>query len=257
MSSKIKRKCIYKPNHPCSAGKSDITNDKETDYRRWFGLHQKVCKHIITNNSDWLEDKYYYFDIGAGPGLCRGYSDNGNAIKGSSIQCLEVAEDNSLGIVAHLFEKDKYCNKQLRRIKGDFTGSLLECHIHKGLVEDNIYDIIGEMDKGRQRLGLLLMDFNGLPDFDMLENLSKRTSMERVDILLNVPLGALRRASGSPLTKYTDKTIHDYLRKINKKSIAYKGPRKGRYSWILFYLTNGPIIDWKTEGWKEYDGSID
>lgn len=170
------------------------------------------------------------------------------------MQCLEMAEENNLPVVAHLFEKDKYCNKQLRKTMGDYT-LLFECHEYADFTENIMHGIMDKGKRGLKRLGLLLMDFNGLPDFDVLEILTNRSSMERIDILLNVSLSALKRSSGVKKVpnRHSGKTIHDYLVKIDKKNIVYKGPRKGRHNWILLYLTNGPTIDWKKEGWKKYD----
>lgn len=241
--------CILNSKHPCRVGQSENTNQKETDIRKWFRLHQKIVNYILKNNRT-AEQTYYYFDIGCGPGLCEKLSQN--RISGSPIQFLETIYKNNLNTKAFFFEKDKYCCQTLFK---HISRCAIARIIH-GNAQQTIPKLLSELSN-RFKLGLIYMDYNGAPDFNLLKYMASNRKTKYLDILVNVPIGSHKREYGlqekHPEFNYK-KRLNPLSEDLNiKKNICCKGPKPGKNQWTLFYLTNWKNIEWKKEGWKPYE----
>lgn len=245
MQNKVK--CILNPRHQCSVGQSNTTFQKEVDVGKWFRLHHRLVKIILEKNQ-FADKNYYYFDIGSGPGICENLSQNG--ISGSPLQFLNSI--NGMKVKSFFFEKDKFCFQKLEKIIPKDIGN-----VFRGEASKTVPFVIENILPSTWKLGLIYMDYNGPPDFNLLKFMANHPKTKRLDILVNFPLGLYKRVYGFqkkyPNLKHLNRlnSLDDTL-KI-KKNVCYKGPKPGKCQWILYYLTDGPLIEWKKEGWLVYD----
>ena len=201
------------------------------------------------------DQSYYYFDIGCGPGSCKNLFRN--ALFGSPIQYLQTIKKTGIESKAYFFEKDKYCCKQLRN---GFTKTQGNFKLIEGDAKITLPGVIETLNN-KFKTGLIYMDHNGTPNFNLLKYIANNNKTKCLDILINVPIGGHKRTLGYQKNN-PSQTYDNPLQSLNKslkikKSILYKGPKPGPYRWTLFYLTNGPIPKWEKEGWFPYDRQFD
>lgn len=246
-------RCIYNNEFPCNIGISENTKQKEKDIRRWFRLHQTITSYVI-NKSPYAEKRYYYFDIGSGPGMCKKLEEM-NVI-GSPIQFINSLNGvfNKNKIRMYLFEQTKPCCDRLNSV---LKNEKIDYEIRYGLAEDNVMKCISDLPQAR-RYGLVYMDYNGAADFWLLKKIASNPKTKCLDMMVNIPIGWWKCQMGWQKNnpKMEHKNILLPLEEVLKikNYVSYKGPKPGNFKWTLFYLSNGPQVAWKKEGWLTYDG---
>jgi three-Cys-motif partner protein len=159
------------------AGFSDDTREKQEHLRAILEQHIAITRL----QDHWRAHAYYYIDITAGPGYYPKHE-----CEGSPLVFLKTIEKFGLDYRAFMIENSPQELFELRCNLADYNCTILG--------EDNkvaVPRIINQMP--RNTFGVLYCDPNGIPDFGLLEWVSKRPSAQVLDILIRYNAAAVKR----------------------------------------------------------------
>lgn len=215
-------------------GQSDITHFKQRDYTEflrelWFRLAINALRRPHYPRT------IIYIDTNAGSG----YNEDVGC-PGSPLIFLNEAERLHVNYQAYLVEKDPALFGKLgERVKGCNARAI--CGDNKEVVPD----ILSRIPKNS--LGLIYVDPNGIPDWQMIADASRRA--EKLDILIRFNTMALIRNYSNGYLP-----LPDYLKIINKKCWYGKDYyHSDKWHWSFLLGMNYKFGDWKSKGWRNFD----
>lgn len=210
-------------------GTSFYTNIKQQHFKNIIKTHLACTFAVIDKNlakyRRWCDERYFYFDITAGPGVVNGEM-------GSPL--IFLAEAKKYGKVSAVFIEKKRINWQPLFEKAN---GYKKIQVNPRLGDNK--DILPEyfVNEKKRRFGLLYCDPSGnIPDFQLLGDFSRISCYTTTDILINCPAVTLKRATGCSKCKYHS-TLAEELTKIEKKYWLIREPY-GKHQFVFLLGTN-------------------
>lgn len=215
-------------------GHSFITEQKERDFKKFLeSLWFKWVKNALRRS--YYKREIIYIDAYAGCG-------KNPTCDGSPIIFCSLAKKFGIKYQAHLIELEKDLSEQLCYNMSEYNAV-----VHHGNNREKLPEILSTIP--RNSLGILYVDPNGIPDWQMIIDASRQLQLKRIDILIRYNTNALWRNLHH--NGYLD--LSEYLKAINKEyryGKEYMPYDKWRWSFLL--LMNYRFGDWKKEGWKDF-----
>jgi three-Cys-motif partner protein len=221
-------------------GQSRITPIKEAKFRALLQQHFAVVQKIHAKRGrQWYP--YLYVDATAGQGVNPDVN-----CPGSPWIFLEEVRRSGLDYRAHFIERDRERAGALR----DLFGSDPLTTIHD---EDNREALPRIVDQVRGvPFGMLYLDPNGMPDYDLIEKTYRSPSMRAVDLLIRYNSMAEIRARTA---NDWDVMLPDRLERIGKSHWMVCRPESNdRWKWsFLFGLNTDRVKPYTTIGFHNFD----
>lgn len=207
-------------------GHSLSTIDKQDGFGKYINLNIQMWEHVFDRNPYW-DRRYVYIDLTCGSGM-----NPWEGVKGSPLLFIDNASlFENIKFDCHFIDCEEGNINQLKYVIGEQSG---KTNI-KYYCEDNnkIIDTILEQYNSKQLFGLVYMDFNGKPDFDLLKKISHKT--EKLDLFVRCPTRILKRCRFQG-----QKPLLDEMRNINKKVwlIREKAIDDIHWDWTFLFGTN-------------------
>ena len=210
-----------------SVGQSDYTKVKQHHFSVIANTLLNVSKGVFQKYPGIYEGYYLYVDLYAGSG------DNTDNVPGSPIVFLESAKNAKVCTLPIFVEENEYSAKQLQ----DKLFSIGANHFKvKNINNKQLVEMMIQEPPRKKIHGLVYLDPNGIPDFDLLSRLSKVGQYSKVDFLINCPATAIKRAIGSKKCKQKSRLFEE-LETINKKNWIIREPI-GKWQWTFIIGTN-------------------
>lgn len=215
-----------------SVGYSDITPIKQSHLKEILDTHIRIVKAIQKKwlESKWAESNYAYYDIYAGPGRI-------NKDFGSPIIFIDLAKKYKIPYQAILIENNKDTYQMLESTINQRYGEGLPQHILCFGDNEDILKRVINNPPFKKQFGLLYADPNGCPNFRDIAKISNIKQYEKMDILINCPAAAQKRAL--KISKCTGHTqnLSEELLSINKNYWIIREPY-GNWQWSFLIGTN-------------------
>jgi three-Cys-motif partner protein len=240
---------------------------KMKNFRKFINTHAEIAKIIIEKyNRKWASEYYYYIDLYAGEGRL---VDKRDRYVGSPIIFLKTAKRLGLHTRGIFIEKNKMNSERLRfNIKKEgfkFNSDASRALRCKDKTKMSIFLETKDNKKvlpkyysntRRKRFGLLYADHNGIPDFDLIADISHIPCYEKLDILINCNCAAIKRRNKRNENSWSKnhldtRALYEYLDIIDKNYIYISKPY-GVWQWTMIYCTN-----WKNSEFIEKLGFFD
>jgi three-Cys-motif partner protein len=203
-------------------GQSNATHTKQWRFTKIIQQHLATCGAIFAKHS-WTSDCYQYIDANAGCG-----HNEAVGCEGSPIIFLREAQEKGILYAAHLVEIDPQ-NAML------LQATVARWNSHEVIIGDNreiVPDLVADLPANSY--GLLYTDPNGVPDFDLLAEVSQHPRLKRVDILIRYAASAVKRNK-----HITGKRMLDYLRMIRKQHwIVCEVDHSDKWQWTFLLGMN-------------------
>jgi len=215
-----------------SVGHSDITPTKQRHLKEILDTHIRIVKAIQKKWSEhkWAESEYAYFDIYAGPGRINGDF-------GSPIIFIDLAKKYKIPYQATLIENNKDTYQMLESAIVQRYGEGLPKHILSFGDNEEILKRFINNPPFLKQFGLLYADPNGCPNFESIAKISNIKQYEKMDILINCPAAAQKRALKIPKCTNHTQNLSEELLKINKNYWIIREPY-GSWQWSFLIGTN-------------------
>jgi len=200
-------------------GESCVTALKQYNFEEIITTHIDTTKAILKKHT-WADQKYWYFDLNAGPGKYTSHK-YGRTEETSPIIFLKKAIDKKIPSNVILYENDKKSYASLLNSISTLNipnGLSLDISIHNSSNERLIryYTIPTE-----KSFGLIYHDENGRPDFNLLSRFFK-INHPKIDLLINCNCNATKRSA----QVHQAPRLYQYLETINKKHWLIRQPYK-------------------------------
>jgi hypothetical protein len=178
-----------------------------------------------------------YIDTNAGSGY-----NPMSGCDGSPVVFCKKAMDWQVDYRLFAIEKDKSLYSQLVYNLSGFEN----CNIFNSDNQVTTLEILQSLKSGL--VGLIYVDYNGIPDWGMIEAVSRHQNSSRLDILIRYNSNALWRNRHNGYLE-----LPEYLSNINKKCWWGKLPEKGDlWYWSFLLGMNYPYGGWEKEGWLSF-----
>ena len=218
-----------------------IYASKHLQFEELIRLHLDICE-AISSRTHW---GYCYIDMNAGPG----FDPKNPQDLGSPLRALRNIVPRFPNARVLLCEEELVTFMRLSRE----VQSLEIPHNRIGVEFGDHADIVpafAERQLTHRPLGILFHDPNGIPDFELLERLSRMPEFSRMDFLIYIqaaPLKRARMAFGKHLT------LKEHLTAIHKEYWIIRRP-EGRHQFTFALGMNRlKIGDWKNRGFLQSD----
>lgn len=217
-------------------GQSDMTPFKQQDLGEFLEFWFPLAKNALRNNPRKFRRTITYIDTNAGSG------DNPkHKCPGSPLIFCKQAEKEGVLYHAYLVEQDPdACQELKERVKG-YDAEVI-CGNNQQIVPtllDNLYP---------GSLGLIYIDPNGIPDWELIRQASIHPKMASIDILVRYNTGAVWRNHHNGYHLNSD---IDNLQKRFKWGKDYYP--FDRWHWSFLLGMNFEFGDWKKKGWYRLD----
>lgn len=209
-------------------GHSQATLYKEASLGVILRTHTRIVA-AIQDKYPWVAPHYYYIDMNAG---C-GHNDDENC-EGSPLVFLKAISAIRRPYRAHLIELNASSAQRLQTFID--AGSYAGARIHIG---DNEVLLPGILDSlvppvGKEAFGLVYSDPNGIPNFDLIGQVSRHPHCQKMDILIRYSGASVKRNQ-----HITGLKILDYLSVITKKFwFAQSLNSNDKWQWTFLFGTN-------------------
>lgn len=224
-------------------GQSGATPSKQDGLDKLLRQHLSVCQRIIAKHPRWNCQTYQYIDMNAG---C-GWNDHVDCA-GSPLVFLKAADAvKELSYKASFIEIEPRNAQTLLANIGGPSKSLEVC------IADNKEELPVLVDNLPPRaIGLIYTDPNGVPDFDLLEEVSKNPKCATMDILIRYTASAHKRN-----LHIKPERLLGCLGRVNKRYWMTREIEHGdRWQWTFLLGMNwGGMSSWKSQGfhWAHSD----
>ncbi len=211
-------------------GQSTVTPDKQQGLMNYLSLHMRIVHSIYNKYPNWRNRRYVFIDTTAGAGYNQDVDEDGSPVIFQ--KCIDA---HDLNYRAYFIDELYGNTDALHELFDDerveiFTGD------HRDIVPDILDTLRGD------ELGIVYMDKNGIPDFDLLADISKRH--KKLDILVRCPATSIKRNRIAGNCK----SLVSYLATIQKECKIVRAPLPSdKFQWVFFVFTNYAHCDWKKE----------
>lgn len=199
-------------------GRSEYTRLKQNDLKYFLEVHLNITKSILAKNK-WSNQKMFYADIFAGDG-------GEENISGSPV----IFENVN-------YEYDIPCDPIFIE-ENPVTVHRLQQKIDSPVINDRNENVLPNIYPLKNQYGLLYVDPNGDPPFDLLNQFYQKPNTKYIDLLIYFSGTTIKRALKAPAAK----------REINLKSNILSMPKKhwlirsfvGKHQWSFLLGINWP-----------------
>jgi three-Cys-motif partner protein len=163
-------------------GHSGATVDKEDGFNAYISLHTRIVRSVFDNPKNyWLRyRKYVYIDTNCGSGC-----NSEEGVDGSPVIAVSAIRRSGLSFDAHFIDCEQGNIDSLSKL---FTPSpSIQFYIADN--KEALPTIIKSIPK--VAYGLLYMDPNGIPDFQLISDLC--TAHKHLDVLIRCPANAIKK----------------------------------------------------------------
>lgn len=215
-------------------GHSAVTPDKQEGFEAYVRLHLNIVRAVFQKNTGawWMRKlaTYYYVDTNAGSG-----SNQEEGVDGSPVIFHRAAKESGLDFKAWYIDRVIANTESLHACMDTSNSEQIYCGDNATLIPQ-ISMVIPE-----KAYGLVYMDPNGVPNFDVLSEFSRKHP--RMDILIRCSGTGVKRAMHG-----SGKRLFDFLASINKnrwlvRDILPSDP----WQWTFLFGTN-------YTNWREWKG---
>jgi three-Cys-motif partner protein len=212
-------------------GFSEYTKTKQFHFSKILRTHLKATEAILNKykKETWAEQRYWYFDINAGPGVVGG-------IEGSPLLFLKEVKKHKMDYKAVFIEKEKtnyllLVNRVYDYLAKNYERINTHCANHNNLLLEYVMT-------SKIRYGLLYADPTGsIPPFDLLKKFFRHRIYKRLDVLISCPCTNIKRVRaeenlriGEPETL----SLIEYLKLIDKEYWIVREPyHQHQWSFII------------------------
>lgn len=212
-------------------GCSEYTQTKQEQFAGIFRANYNAWRGVLAKQR-WFDGNYTYIDLNAGPGHHPEYG------SGSPMIALEYLRQYGARYTAHLFERDVVNAQSLAALTDESKNEFVHACDHRFIDQ-----FVGN-GRPNKIPGLIYSDENGNPPpFEFLAQLSK--TFTRMDILIYFSATNIKRVK-----QFTYTDLLNYVRPIERTRAVIREPM-GKHQWSFLYMTNGPAIEWKREGFYD------
>lgn len=203
-------------------GHSWITPIKERQFRLLVRQHVSIVRGAY-NGTQY--QPYLFIDATAGRG------DNpGEGCPGSPLIFLEEIRRSGIGYRAHFIDRDRETTVALKTLVGSDPNVTIHTGDHREIVPAIVDGVRGAP------FGMLYVDPNGIPPFDMVEGVCLSPTMRRMDVLIRCAATAIKRDYGA---NDREARLNDHLDRINKKHWIVSRPEPGdAWHWTFCFGLN-------------------
>jgi len=213
-------------------GHSPMTPDKQSGLSAMLALHMRVVANVFRKNAGWLRKEYLYIDTNAGSG-----ANPEEGVPGSPLIFLDRVKSFGYPWTAHFIECEAANVHMLTgRLNGSRTPNVTVHH-------DSNVAVVPEILRTApaRSFGLVYMDPNGTPDWDLLSKVSRE--QPKLDILIRCPTRVLKRTryQGAP-------SLVDAMEMVGKEAWLIREPIPGdRHDWTFLFGANYGFGAWGSE----------
>ena len=197
-------------------GRSFHTNSKQSHFEYFLRTHFCISKAIIKRNH-WINNEYFYADIFAGDG-------GEETLAGSPVIFDNVNREHDITKNPIFIESNPG------------TVIRLEDHIPYKVICDRNENVLPHLPLKKNMVGLMYVDPNGDPPFDLIRQFYQRPGSEMVDLLVYFSGTTIKRALKSPIAK-RNLCLKDNISNLPKKHWLIRGA-KGKFQWSFLMGTN-------------------
>lgn len=235
-------------------GQSEHTEEKQYGLSKILGQWLSIVDRITTKYK--IDRPILYADMNAGSG----WNEEVNCI-GSPLLFLNEAK-------THTFKRDVYFIESNTNALIELAERVYEVgELDANLINGNHNEVMPEIVKKHNGLGLIYHDPNGLPSFDLLRSLSQFRNFDKVDILIRISGTNYKRIRNGVdsfgkkrqilelIGKYPN--LKDQLKSINKKQWIIRDIiDPDPYQWTFLLGTNWTEYKaWESQGFYKIDSS--
>lgn len=206
------------------------TNDN-IEWARWSWNPVTGCLHDcvycyardIAKGNQW--QPYLYIDATSGRG------DNPDeGVPGSPVIFLDEVRRSGIDYRAHFIDRDRETTAALKALVGDDPRAT----IHTGDNREIVPAIVGTIRAAPY--GMLYVDPNGVPPFDMIEQVCLSPAMRLMDVLIRCGATGVKRDFKA---NDRDARLNDHMDRINKKHWIVSRPEDGDpWQWTFCFGLN-------------------
>lgn len=211
-------------------GHSVATAAKQEALRYILRVHIRIAGRIV-REKQWAHGKYLWADLTAGSGYLNGEP-------GSPAIFFQEMERMMTPYTAVFAEKRKQTHDRLQ----NFLRKRTKGNGHKVEIrrEDNkkTAEYVAQHAAGVTGVayGMVYIDNNGQPPWDVVVNMAQKKSLQRVDLLLNIPCTSVKRS-----LSYSGHRLTDRLASIEKRYWLVREPiPQDGWQWSFLLGTNWP-----------------
>lgn len=214
-------------------GQSESTPLKQEGLRAIFKQHLAICSRGLLKRH-WANSIYHYIDMNAGSG-----HNHDIDCEGSPLVFWEMVSILPIKHKAFLIEIEP-TNVNLLI---DRTIDWEDCEILIGDNSEWTPRLLRQLP--RNTFGILYHDPNGIPDFELLANLSRMHQSSRLDFLIRCPATAIKRNYHQCHTR-----LIEHIETIKKKYWIIRELESGcRWQWtFLLGLNTNKVKAWESQG---------
>lgn len=219
-------------------GQSDITNIKEADFHIflsewWLTLAKNALRRWQKYNN-----RLVYIDTNAGSG----FNENCNC-PGSPIIFCRAAKNADINYHAFLIEIDQDYALQLEDRVDQFNARVIQ-----GDNRQITLDILSQLPPNT--LGLIYIDPNGIPDWDLITKICKHQNAKTMDVLIRYNTNAVWRNLHNGKLALPDAL--EQVRSYKKNWFGKQVEPSDKWYWSFLLGINYPFKDWQKRGWLSF-----
>ena len=210
-----------------SVGQSDYTKVKQHHFSVIVSTFLTAAKGMLTRNRGDHEQYFLYVDLYAGSG------ENMDNVPGSPIIFHEAAKKAQICTLPILVEENEYSVKQLQDKLFSVGANYFKI---KNTNNEDFVEMMIKQPVRKSTYGLVYLDPNGIPNFELLRRLSEVRQYYKLDFLINCPATAIKRAIGNVKCKQQSRLFEE-LKTIKKTNWMIREPI-GKWQWTFIIGTN-------------------
>jgi len=197
-------------------GRSFHTNSKQSHFEYFLRTHFCISKNIINKNS-WVDNEYFYADIFAGDG-------GDETLAGSPVIFEKVNKESKITQNPIFIENNPA------------TVIRLQSQMSYPVINAQNEDILLDLPLKKNQIGLLYIDPNGDPPFELIREFYNRPHSKMIDLLIYFSGTTIKRALKSPIAKRGE-CLKDNISSLPKKHWLIRGA-VGKSQWSFLMGSN-------------------
>lgn len=228
-------------------GQSWVSEDKLNGLACILRQHLAITREIWKKYSN-IPKRYHFIDAYAG---C-GWNEQCD-MPGSPIVFIEIARETGIHFDARFVEIRQDLFVPLRsKVREAMGGSeFSDPCLARAVNDDNLNFIppyVGMAMMGAP-IGMMFVDPNGIPNFKLLEWISRLNNAARLDFLIRYNATAVKRNKNGSTGR-----AWDHLKAVHKRFWQIRAPLAGDpWHWTFLLGTNCELNPWKSKGFHRID----